>query len=94
MKLRPIVKSAYVKVPDAFPVQIFLNRGDALSPLLFDFVFRICHQESPSPNHDVSKLNGTHQLLVCAFDVNILDENINSIKRRTSCNEASKFRLV
>ena len=31
-------------------------------------------------NQDSSKLNGTHQLLVCADDVNILGDSVHSVK--------------
>jgi hypothetical protein len=32
---------------DSFPIQNGLKQGDALSPLLFNFAFRISHSEGP-----------------------------------------------
>jgi len=49
--------------------------------IVFQLCFRICHQEGPRSQKRL-ELNGTHQLLVYAGDVNTLGETINTIKKR------------
>jgi hypothetical protein len=50
--------------------------------LLFNFVLDYAIRRVQI-NQDCLKLNGTHQLLVCADDVNILGGSVHSVKKNT-----------
>jgi hypothetical protein len=65
---------------DNFPIQNGLKQGDALSPLLFNFTLEYAIRKVQGDLVGL-KLNGTHQLLVYAVDVNLLADNIDVIKK-------------
>jgi len=65
---------------DLFPIRNDLKQRDALSPLLFQLCFRLRRFEG-SGKPDGLKLNGKHQLLVYADNVNILGGNVHTIKK-------------
>ena len=60
-------------VSDRFPIRNGLKQGDAQSPPLFNFPLDYAIKRV-QVNQDGLKLNGKHQLLVYADNVNILEE--------------------
>jgi hypothetical protein len=66
-----------------FPIQNGLKQGDALTPLLFNFALEDAIRKIQEHQAGL-KLNGTHQLLAYADDVNLLGDNIDIINKNTN----------
>jgi hypothetical protein len=65
---------------DTFPIKNGLKQGDALSPLLFNFALEYAIRRV-QVNQEGLKLNGTHNFLVYADDVNILCGSVHAVKK-------------
>ena len=66
-------------VSDRLPIRNGLKQGDTLSPMLFNFALEYAISRV-QVNQGGLKLNGIHQLLAHADDVNILGGSIRTLK--------------
>jgi hypothetical protein len=67
---------------DSFPIRNGLKQGDALTPLLFKFALAY-DLRKVQKNQAGLNLSRTYLLLAYADDVNLLGDNIDTIKKKT-----------
>jgi Reverse transcriptase (RNA-dependent DNA polymerase). len=72
-----------------FPIRNGLKKGDALSPLLFDFALKYTIKRVQIIQEGLT-LNGTHQLLFYIDDVTILRGRVYAIKNTEALRVARK----
>ena len=64
----------------SLPSENSLKQGDTLSPLLFNFALEYSIRKGQETNLGLD-MNGTHQVLSYADDVNLLGDDMRTIER-------------
>ena len=78
---------------EKFPVRNCLKQEDALSPLFFNFALEFAIRRI-QVSQDGLKLNGTHQLLVYADNVNILGRSLRTLGEDTAASLVAIKKIV
>ena len=68
----------------SFPIENGLKQGDALSPLPFNFALEYAIRKVQETNLGLD-MNGTHQVLAYADDVNLISDDIRTIEKMQMC---------
>lgn len=76
-----MLNSTYTNICQIFPLHIDVKQGNALSQVVFSSALE-CVIMNVQENKEGLELNGTHQLLVYANDVNLLVKNISNMRRK------------
>jgi hypothetical protein len=82
MCLNETYSTVYIgkNLSDKFPIQNGLKQGDTLSPLVFNFALEYAIRRVQG-NQEGLDLNGTHQLLAYADDINTVGKNLDTMKK-------------
>jgi hypothetical protein len=78
---------------DKFPIQNGLKQGDGLSPLLFNVALKYAIRRVQG-NQKGLKVNGKHLLWAYGADVNVVGENVDTVKKNAEALLDASRRLV
>ena len=80
---KDVIKRHLQEIPsEIILVKNGLKQGDALAPLLFNFLLEYSIRKVDE-NQEGLKLNDIHQLVLYAFDVDIFGARVLNIKKNT-----------
>jgi hypothetical protein len=65
-----------------FPIKNVLKKGDTLLPLLLNFALEYAIR-NVQVNQGGLKLSGTYNLVVYAYDINTMNDNLHTMKKNT-----------